>query len=194
MKKLLLKVLVFCIAICSMLFVFTACTESPISFKVNFVVDGEVVKTIDTAGNEKISLPENPKKDGYDFDGWFWDKDVWEKPFTANSLLDAPLSSDMSVYAKFTIKHEHNYTAIITAPTCTEKGYTTYTCECGDAYIDDYIDALDHTSETAIEENHIEPKCEVKGGYDLVVYCKTCGAELSREHIYIYCGINARIY
>ena len=62
MKKALLKVLVLCIIICSALCVFTACTESPISFKVNFVVDEEIVKTIDTAGNEKISLPENPKK------------------------------------------------------------------------------------------------------------------------------------
>ena len=106
MRKALLKILVLCIAVCSLFFVFTACGGSPITFKLNFVVDGEVVKTIDTAGNEKIALPENPKKDGYDFDGWFWDKDVWEKPFTANSLLDAPLSSDMSVYAKWIFNGE----------------------------------------------------------------------------------------
>ncbi len=40
--------------------------------------------------------------------------------------------------------HEHNHTASVTAPTCTEPGYTTYTCDCGDEYIEDYKDALDH--------------------------------------------------
>ena len=72
-----------------------------VEFKVNFVVDGEIYATVDTNGNEVIKIPENPTKEGYNFDGWYWDKDEWEKPFTANSLLDAPLSSDMSVYAKF---------------------------------------------------------------------------------------------
>ena len=40
--------------------------------------------------------------------------------------------------------HEHSYTAVVTEPTCTEGGYTTYTCECGDSYVDDYTDALGH--------------------------------------------------
>ena len=41
--------------------------------------------------------------------------------------------------------HIHSYTEEVTAPTCTEGGYTTYTCsECGDSYIDDYVDSLDH--------------------------------------------------
>ena len=40
--------------------------------------------------------------------------------------------------------HEHSYTAVVTAPTCTEKGYTTHTCSCGDSYVDTYVDALGH--------------------------------------------------
>ncbi len=40
--------------------------------------------------------------------------------------------------------HIHNYEAVVTAPTCTEKGYTTYTCVCGDSYIADEVAALDH--------------------------------------------------
>ena len=153
MKKTLLKIFALCMVVCSTLFVFTACGESPISFKLNFVVDNEIVKTIDTTGNERISLPNDPQKDGYTFDGWFWDKDVWETPFTANSLLDAPLSSDMSVYAKFTKNHEHNYTATVTAPTCTEKGYTTYTCACGYSYEDNYTNALEHEFTNYVYDN-----------------------------------------
>ncbi len=36
---------------------------------------------------------------------------------------------------------DHSYEAVVTAPTCTEKGYTTYTCECGDSYVDSYVEA-----------------------------------------------------
>ena len=43
------------------------------------------------------------------------------------------------------IIHEHDYEAVVTDPTCTEQGYTTYTCECGDSYVDDYVDATGHS-------------------------------------------------
>ena len=51
-----------------------------------------------------------------------------------------------SSYASFKCveAHEHSYTAVVTAPTCTEKGYTTHTCACGDSYVDTYVDALGH--------------------------------------------------
>ena len=40
----------------------------------------------------------------------------------------------------------HKYDKVVTAPTCTEKGYTTYTCSvCGDSYVADYVDALGHS-------------------------------------------------
>ena len=44
----------------------------------------------------------------------------------------------------FTTAHTHNYKATVTAPTCTEQGYTTHTCACGDSYVDTYVDALGH--------------------------------------------------
>ncbi len=51
-----------------------------------------------------------------------------------------------SSYATFKCveAHEHSYTAVVTAPTCTEKGYTTHTCSCGDSYVDTYTNALGH--------------------------------------------------
>ena len=51
-----------------------------------------------------------------------------------------------SSYATFKCveAHEHSYDAVVTAPTCTEKGYTTHTCACGDSYVDTYVDALGH--------------------------------------------------
>ena len=43
----------------------------------------------------------------------------------------------------------HSYSAAVTAPTCTAKGYTTHTCSrCGDSYVDSYVDAKGHTEVT----------------------------------------------
>ena len=38
----------------------------------------------------------------------------------------------------------HSYDKLVTKPTCTEDGYTTYTCKCGDTYIGDEVVALGH--------------------------------------------------
>ena len=39
----------------------------------------------------------------------------------------------------------HEYKIVVTAPTCTETGFTTYTCErCGDKYIDSIVEATGH--------------------------------------------------
>ncbi len=72
-----------------------------IEFEVGFVSDGSVVHTIKTNGSESIKLPQDPTKEGYVFDGWYWDNGTWQRPFTASSLLNEPLKSNMSVYAKW---------------------------------------------------------------------------------------------
>ena len=41
-------------------------------------------------------------------------------------------------------RHVHKYTAKVISPTCTEKGYTVYTCECGESYKDSFVEELDH--------------------------------------------------
>ena len=75
---------------------------SPVKFEVSFVVDGVVYDTVSTSGAETIKLPDDPVKPGHVFRGWYWDEGTWEQPFTANSLLDAPLTNNMRVYARFT--------------------------------------------------------------------------------------------
>ena len=94
-----------CLLVCFLVLNFTACGNN-IEFKLNFIVDSEVYSTITTSGNETISIPTNPTKEGYIFDGWYWDNGTWQKPFTANSLLNTPLSSDMNVYAKWETNDE----------------------------------------------------------------------------------------
>ena len=41
----------------------------------------------------------------------------------------------------------HEYSSKVTAPTCTEKGYTTYTCNCGHSYTGDEVTELGHKDE-----------------------------------------------
>ena len=38
----------------------------------------------------------------------------------------------------------HSYEKAITLPTCTEQGYTTYMCNCGDSYVADYVNSTGH--------------------------------------------------
>ena len=65
---------------------------------------------------------------------------------------------------------DHTYGAVITAPTCTEKGYTTYTCHCGDNYIDDYVDVLGHTE---VVKEAVAPTCTATGWTESR-YCPIC--------------------
>ena len=65
---------------------------------------------------------------------------------TVDAINTKYASYSSSSYASFRCveAHEHSYTAVVTPPTCTAKGYTTHTCACGDSYVDTYVDALGH--------------------------------------------------
>ena len=99
MKKKLLITLLSVLMLVACAIGFAACGQ--VEFKLSFIVDGEVYASIDTSGDEVITMPDDPEKEDYIFDGWYWDEDTWQRPFTANSLLNEPISSDMSVYAKW---------------------------------------------------------------------------------------------
>ncbi|MBQ8834545.1 MAG: RICIN domain-containing protein, partial [Oscillospiraceae bacterium] len=51
---------------------------------------------------------------------------------------------DFKVETIAKLEHTHKYTETVTAPTCTEKGYTTHTCACGHSYVDGETAALGH--------------------------------------------------
>lgn len=59
--------------------------------------------------------------------------------------------ADIVYYATFfDAPHVHSYTPCVTPPTCTEKGYTTFTCTCGDSYVSDYTEAVGHSLHNGI--------------------------------------------
>ena len=71
----------------------------------------------------------------------------------------------------------HRYTSAVTAPTCTEMGFTTYTCvDCGDTYKADYVDATGHTYKAVVTK----PTC-TKMGYTTYT-CKDCGNSYKSDY------------
>ena len=87
----------------------------------------------------------------------------------------------------FTTAHTHYYTATVTAPTCTTKGYTTHTCACGNSYVDTYTDALGHAWDNGkVTKQPTEAETGVK-----TFTCTRCGEtktetipKLAHEHSY----------
>ena len=83
--------------------------------------------------------------------------------------------------------HTHYYTATVTAPTCTAKGYTTHTCACGNSYVDTYTDALGHAWDNGkVTKQPTEAETGVK-----TFTCTRCGEtktetipKLAHEHSY----------
>ncbi len=57
----------------------------------------------------------------------------------------------------------HNYDFVVTLPTCTTDGYTTYTCHCGHTYTDNKVEKLGHDYSMVLEDTYIAPKCTVDG-------------------------------
>ena len=104
------KLFILGLALIVLLAALNSCA-SRVKLEIKFMVDDEVYAVVNTASDKEISVPQDPVKEGKSFNGWYWDKDIWQKPFTANSLADAPLSSNMVVYAKWSEERAADDTA-----------------------------------------------------------------------------------
>ena len=129
------------------------------------------------------------------------------KEITVNTADLAPAYDPAYIVSEKGREHtSHSYEKVVTDPTCTEDGYTTYTCACGDTYIGDEVPATGHTGGTAtctdkavcsvcgnaygeLDADNHTGGTEVKGavdateekdGYTGDTYCKGCG-ELLEE-------------
>ena len=82
-------------------------------------------------------------------------------------------------------EHEHKYTEeTVTEPTCTEQGYTTHICACGDTYKDTYVDATGHSYEDVVTA----PTCKDQG-----YTTHTCSCGDSYADTYVDADENAHI-
>ena len=81
---------------------------------------------------------------------------------------DIPNTGNTNGITDNTTPHVHEYQTSVTAPTCTDKGYTTHTCACGHSYIANEINALGHDYESVVTM-----PTETTNGY--TTYTCSCG-------------------
>ena len=138
---------------------------------------------------ENFTLPECTftPPEGKEFVGWLAvNGTVYPAGDIAFSTTDIVLKATWKDKEAET-PHKHSYKAVVTAPTCTEKGYTTHTCACGDSYVDTYVDALGHAWDNGkVTKEPTETETGVK-----TFTCTRCGEtktetipKLTHEHSY----------
>lgn len=84
---------------CLAVFVFVGCDNDDRK-KISFIANGNVYETVRTNGYETITMPEDPVKKDYVFEGWYWDTE-WQREFGETAFEDEALLVNIKVYAKF---------------------------------------------------------------------------------------------
>ena len=180
MKKLFLLLLVSLLALMSTVY-FVSCSEN--DFGVNFVVDGEDYASISINGNNDVNMPADPTKEGYIFDGWYFDEGVWQAPFVAEQLINGYLSDSMTVYAKWVESHIHipSEWIIDSEATCKEPGKKHTECtECG-AIVENAI--IEKSEEhVVVVDPRVEPT-DTSNGLTEGSHCGVCGKVLVAQTV-----------
>ena len=94
------------------------------------------------------------------FQDYIADNSVHPGPLGMDAITDVFVDALLEQGAP--ASHTHSYEGVVTPPTCTEQGYTTYICTaCGGSYVADRVPAKDHDWQDA--------DCET------AKTCKVCG-------------------
>ena len=67
------------------------------------------------------------------------------------------------------LQGQHVYESVVIEPTCISKGYTTYKCICGENYVTDYVDMIEHVWKI---EKKIDATCVSEGKINY--FCENC--------------------
>ena len=144
---------------------------------------GEIYKQEMLHYGDTIILPETPtREDGY-LIGWVG--------YEGNMTV----TGNAEILTKW---HVHAYRVVVTSPSCTEQGYSTHTCQCGDVYVDSYVDALDHsygewyqtvapTCTTEGENKHDCSRCDYFETEVVPANVHTHATAVEENHIYPTC-------
>ena len=126
-------------------------------------------------------------REGYKFIGWgttasggkiFDQDDTSVLPTNINSNVKTKDCST-TLYAIWEPIHTHNYNHIVirTNPTCTDGGYTTYNCSCGDSYVSNYTNAKGHT---VVTDKAVSATC-TKDGKTAGSHCSVCNTVITAQ-------------
>jgi hypothetical protein len=135
--------------------------------------NGDVISSTDYEADAEVTIPELPANT---YDDTYHYSYAWDAEPSATATADA-------TYQVVETAEKHDFDAVTNpASTCAVAGTITYTCDCGKTYTEDAPLAA-HTPGTAVKENDVPSTCNTLGGYDEVVYCTVCNAEISRNHV-----------
>ena len=95
-------------------------------------------------GNYFHDLPTPTKtKSGYTFDGWYTSRVGGTR---IDTFTQIKYNTKLYAHWKETPIHSHQYNYDYTVKSsCTQQGYTVYTCSCGDSYKSNYVSATGHS-------------------------------------------------
>ena len=129
-----------------------------------------------------ITIPNSVTSIGYE--AFEWSESLTSIYYTGtkeqwNAISLGSYDSDLKNATIHYPPHEHSYNSIVTPPTCTEQGHTTHTCECGDSYVDTYVDALGHKS----DKGTVTKKATYTATGVKTYKCVRCGKVLKTETI-----------
>jgi uncharacterized repeat protein (TIGR02543 family) len=86
-----------------MLFFIVACVRAP-KFTISFDSNGgSIIAPIVYDGKLNNIIPDDPNKEGYIFDGWYWDNHTFNEIFSIHSLVEKGIKKDIIIYAKWNI-------------------------------------------------------------------------------------------
>ncbi|HKL73743.1 MAG TPA: InlB B-repeat-containing protein, partial [Clostridia bacterium] len=91
------NIVIFATAILLLISLLVACNGEA-DVNLTFIVDGEVYETIDRS-NVEVTLPQNPIKEGYTFNGWYAADNIFPNGDTPTTIP----SGDLVFYAKWTL-------------------------------------------------------------------------------------------
>lgn len=142
-------------------------TSTPIT-SATCVDEGEEQFTCTCGYTYKETIPVNPT--AHDWGKWITDEEATEEAEGSKhrDCQNGCGNTDTAKIPPLTHEHDYYYDVTVTDPTCTEDGYTTYTCRCGDSYTDNEIEATGHE----YTETVTAPTCTT-GGY--TTYTCHCG-------------------
>lgn len=154
-----------------------ACGEETVKITVTFDTQGgsDVAPIIVETGKE-ITLPENPTKEGYIFDGWYIDKDLLDEFIATQTIAE-----NITLYAKWACDHTPVTDAKVDAD-CENTGLTegSHCSKCNDVLVEQQIvPAKGHSYGEWIDE--ISADCEnagTKGHYE----CSVCHNYFDADH------------
>lgn len=106
-----------------------------VQFNVSYSVDGAIASTVEITNGKLLEKPVAPEKEGYVFVGWYVDS-AYSKAYVFNA---APVTADLTLYARFVEAVESDYEANVKLVVDGEEAFEAIKTIDGIAYVDAYV-------------------------------------------------------